>query len=166
MTPTQERTTQMPKIITCLWFDGEAEQAAAFYTGIFPNSEVSTVTHFGPDMPGPDGSVATVSFTLDGREFLGLNGGPLFHFSEAISFPIHCADQAEVDYYWERLTDGGEESDCGWLKDRFGLSWQVVPQVFVDLMQGGNPEAARRATYAMLGMKKFDVAEIKRAAAG
>ncbi|MDX6222785.1 MAG: hypothetical protein QOD91_1839 [Frankiales bacterium] len=157
----------MPEIITCLWFDGVAEQAAAFYSGIFPNSEVSTVTRFGPDMPGPEGSVATVSFTLDGREFLGLNGGPMFRFDEAISFPVICADQAEIDYYWTSLTaGGGEEGPCGWLKDKFGLSWQIVPQVFVDLQQGEDQAAAMRATYAMLGMKKLDVAAIDRAAAG
>lgn len=156
----------MPKILTCLWFDDQAEQAAAFYTGVFPNSEIRTMTRYGPDMPGPDGSVSTVSFTLDGVEFLGLNGGPLFHFDEAISFPVVCADQAEVDYYWSKLTDGGEESFCGWLKDRFGLSWQIVPQAFIDLVEGDDAEAALRATYAMLQMRKFDVAAIERAAAG
>jgi predicted 3-demethylubiquinone-9 3-methyltransferase (glyoxalase superfamily) len=157
----------MPKILTCLWFDDQAEQAAAFYTGVFPNSEIATVTRYGPDMPGPDGGVATVSFSLDGTEFLGLNGGPLFHFDEAISFPVICADQAEVDHYWTRLTaDGGEEGPCGWLKDKFGLSWQIVPQVFVDLQEGADQAAALRATYAMLGMKKLDVAALEKAAAG
>jgi predicted 3-demethylubiquinone-9 3-methyltransferase (glyoxalase superfamily) len=118
-------------------------------------------------MPGPDGGVATVSFSLDGTEFLGLNGGPLFHFDEAISFPVICADQAEVDHYWTRLSaDGGEEGPCGWLKDKFGLSWQIVPQVFVDLQEGADQAAALRATYAMLGMKKLDVAALEKAAAG
>jgi predicted 3-demethylubiquinone-9 3-methyltransferase (glyoxalase superfamily) len=157
----------MPKIITCLWFDDQAEQAAAFYTGVFPRSEVTALTRYGPDMPGPDGAVATVSFHLDGHEFLALNGGPLFHFDEAISFPVLCQDQAEVDYYWDKLVeDGGQESACGWLKDRYGLSWQVLPQLFVDVQQGDDREAALRATYAMLGMKKFDVAAIERAVAG
>jgi predicted 3-demethylubiquinone-9 3-methyltransferase (glyoxalase superfamily) len=156
----------MPQILTCLWFDDQAEQAAAFYTGIFPNSTITTVTRYGPDMPGPEGGVATVSFFLDGREFLGLNGGPVFHFDEAISFPIICADQDEVDYYWDRLSAGGQEGDCGWLKDRFGLSWQVIPQVFIDLQAGPDLEAAQRATYAMLSMHKFDVEAIEKAAAG
>jgi predicted 3-demethylubiquinone-9 3-methyltransferase (glyoxalase superfamily) len=156
----------MPRITPCLWFDDKAVQAAEFYTGIFPNSEILALTHYGKDMPGPEGGVSTVSFTLDGMEFLGLNGGPLFTFDEAVSFPILCADQAEVDYYWSRLGDGGEEGPCGWVKDRFGLSWQVVPQLFVDLQKGEDKAAAERATYAMLAMKKLDVAEIARAAAG
>ena len=156
----------MPKIMTCLWFDDQAEQAADFYTGIFPRSHVTGVTRYGPDMPGPEGQVATVTFSLDGREFLGLNGGPLFHPNEAISFPVLCQDQDEVDYYWTRLADGGEESSCGWLKDRYGISWQVVPQLFIDLQLGEDQAAATRATHAMLAMKKFDVAAIERAAAG
>jgi predicted 3-demethylubiquinone-9 3-methyltransferase (glyoxalase superfamily) len=157
----------MPKIMTCLWFDDQAEQAATFYTSIFPHSWVGDVMRYGPDMPGPDGAVATVTFTLDGHEFLGLNGGPLFRFSEAISFPVLCADQTEVDYYWDTLIgDGGEPSACGWLKDKFGLSWQIVPQMLVDLQTGADQEAARRATYAMLGMKRLDIAELERAAAG
>lgn len=157
----------MPEILTCLWFDDQAEEAAAFYTTLFPNSAIETVTRYGADMPGPEGQVATVSFTLDGRPFLGLNGGPLFTFSEAISFPILCADQAEVDHYWDALTsDGGEESSCGWCKDKFGLSWQVIPRRFIELQTGDDPAAAERATHAMLAMKKFDVAAIERAAAG
>jgi predicted 3-demethylubiquinone-9 3-methyltransferase (glyoxalase superfamily) len=157
----------MPKIMTCLWFDDQAEQAAAFYTSVFPNSTIKSVMRYGPDMPGPDGSVATVEFSLDGHDFLGLNGGPIFHFSEAISFPVLCADQTEVDYYWNTLVEGGgEESECGWLKDKFGLSWQIVPQMLVDLQTGPDQEAGRRATYAMLGMKKLDIAELEKAAAG
>jgi predicted 3-demethylubiquinone-9 3-methyltransferase (glyoxalase superfamily) len=157
----------MPKMMTCLWFDDQAEQAAEFYTSVFPHSSITGVFRYGPDMPGPDGSVATVTFTLDGHEFLGLNGGPLFRFSEAISFPVLCADQAEVDHYWDTLTaDGGEESACGWLKDKFGLSWQIVPQMLVDLQTSGDREASIRATHAMLGMKRLDIAELARAAAG
>jgi predicted 3-demethylubiquinone-9 3-methyltransferase (glyoxalase superfamily) len=156
----------MPNIVTCLWFDGQAEQAAELYTKIFPNSEIDSVSRFGPDTPGPEGEVMTVEFSLDGRPFLGLNGGPQFSFTEAVSFQIFVGDQTEVDYYWDALTDGGEESNCGWLKDRFGLSWQVIPTVFTDVMQHGDPAARERVMQAMLKMHRFDVAEIKRAAAG
>ena len=156
----------MQKIVPNLWFDTEAEQAAGFYVSVFENSRIVTVTPYTEAGPREAGTVMTVEFELDGERFVGINGGPEFTFSEAVSFQINCETQDEVDYFWEKLSEGGEEGPCGWLKDRFGLSWQVIPQVFVDLMQGGNPEAARRATYAMLGMKKFDVAEIKRAAAG
>ena len=119
----------MPKQIPCLWFDGQAEQAAQHYTSIFPNSSIGDITRYGPDMPPPmkEGDVMTVDFTLDGQEYTGLNGGPQFPFTEAISFQIMCKDQEEADHYWTRLTEGGEESQCGWLKDKFGVSWQVVP---------------------------------------
>jgi predicted 3-demethylubiquinone-9 3-methyltransferase (glyoxalase superfamily) len=156
----------MPKIMASLWFDGQAEEAAAFYTSVFPHSAITAVTRYGPDMPGADGTVATVAFTLEGLDFLAINGGPEFTFDEAVSFPVICADQAEVDYYWSRLGDGGEESVCGWLKDRFGLSWQIIPQMFIDVVSGDDAEAAQRATHAMLGMKKLVVADLERAAAG
>ena len=154
----------MPKTVPCLWFDGQAEQAAAHYTAIFPNSEVHGVTYYGPDTPGPEGSVMTVSFSLDGQRFIALNGGPQFTFSEAISFQILCANQDEVDYYWDRLSEGGEQGQCGWLKDRFGVSWQVEPTVLVDLIDDADPGRAQRAVRAMLGMSKIDIAELLRAA--
>ncbi|HET9254333.1 MAG TPA: VOC family protein [Pseudonocardiaceae bacterium] len=154
----------MPKTVPCLWFDGQAEQAAAHYTAIFPNSEVHGVTRYGPDSPGPEGTVMTVSFSLDGQRFLGLNGGPQFTFSEAISFQILCEDQDEVDYYWERLSEGGEQGPCGWLKDKFGLSWQVEPIVLFELVDDPDPGRAQRALQAMMTMKKIDIAELLRAA--
>ena len=154
----------MPRTVPCLWFDGRAEEAAEHYTSIFPRSEITEVTRYGPGMPSPEGSALTVSFTLDGREYVGLNGGPQFPFTEAVSFQIFCADQEEADHYWTRLTDGGEESQCGWLKDRFGVSWQVVPQELTALLGDPDPGRAQRATQAMLGMRRIDVAEVRRAA--
>ena len=156
----------MPKQIPCLWFDGQAEEAAAHYTSIFPSSSIGEITRYGPGMPMPEGTAMTVSFTLDGREYVGLNGGPQFPFTEAISFQIMCADQEEADHYWTRLTEGGEESMCGWLKDKFGVSWQVVPTELLALLKDPDPERARRATEAMLQMRRIDVAEIRRAADG
>ncbi|MGY1813184.1 VOC family protein [Blastococcus sp. SYSU D00820] len=156
----------MPKQIPCLWFTDQAEQAAVHYTSVFPNSSIGAVTRYGPDMPLPEGTVMTVAFTLDGQEYTALNGGPEFTFSEAISFQIMCADQDEVDHYWSRLTDGGEESQCGWLKDRFGVSWQVIPEELYTLLGDPDPERAMRATQAMLGMRRIDLAEIRRAADG
>jgi predicted 3-demethylubiquinone-9 3-methyltransferase (glyoxalase superfamily) len=154
----------MPKTVPCLWFDGQAEQAAEHYTAIFPNSSVGEVTRYGPGSPAPEGSVMTVSFSLDGQQFVGLNGGPQFTFSEAISFQIFCADQDEVDHYWERLSEGGQHSQCGWLKDRFGLSWQVVPTVLFELLKDPDPGRAQRAMETMLGMSKIEIAELQRAA--
>jgi predicted 3-demethylubiquinone-9 3-methyltransferase (glyoxalase superfamily) len=156
----------MPKQIPCLWFDGAAEEAAAHYASIFPNSSIGDVTRYGPGTPMPEGSVMTVSFTLDGQEYLGLNGGPQFPFSEAISFQIMCADQEEADHYWTRLTEGGEESMCGWLKDKFGVSWQVVPTELMTLIQDSDPGRAQRATEAMMQMHRIDIAQIRRAADG
>ena len=156
----------MPKQIPCLWMDGTAEQAARHYTSIFPNSSIGDITRYGPDMPPPmaEGDVLTVSFTLDGQEYVGLNGGPQFPFTEAISFQIMCRDQEEADHYWNRLTEGGEESMCGWLKDKFGVSWQVVPTGLMSLLRDPDPNRARRATEAMLSMRRIDLAEIERAA--
>ncbi len=154
----------MPKTVPCLWFDGQAEQAAAHYTTVFPHSKILGMTRYGPDMPGPEGSVLTVTFSLDGQQFVGLNGGPQFTFSEAISFQILCADQDEVDHYWERLSDGGEEGPCGWLKDRFGVSWQVVPTALLDLIDDPDPGRAQRATQAIMGMNKIEIDELRRAA--
>jgi len=154
----------MPKTVPCLWFDGQAEQAAAHYTAIFPHSEVLAVTRYGPGTPGPEGGVMTVSFSLDGQEYLGLNGGPQFPFTEAISFQILCADQDEVDHYWDRLSEGGQEGPCGWLKDRFGVSWQVEPVAWRELASDPDPGRAQRAMQAVLGMGKIDIAEVLRAA--
>ncbi len=154
----------MPKTVACLWFDGQAEQAAAHYTAIFPNSEVVGVSRYGPGNHGLEGSAMVVNFSLDGQPYVALNGGPQFTFSEAISFQIPCADQDEVDYYWERLSDGGQEGQCGWLKDRFGVSWQVIPNGLGELLGDPDPGRAQRATQAMLAMSKIDLAEMRRAA--
>jgi predicted 3-demethylubiquinone-9 3-methyltransferase (glyoxalase superfamily) len=156
----------VPKQIPCLWFDEQAEAAAEHYVSIFPNSRITEVTRYGPDTPGPEGKVLTVSFNLDGTEYVGLNGGPQFPFTEAISFQIFCADQKETDHYWDRLTEGGQESQCGWLKDKFGVSWQVVPTALMAAIGDPDPERAHRAMQAMLKMQKIDIAEIQRAADG
>jgi predicted 3-demethylubiquinone-9 3-methyltransferase (glyoxalase superfamily) len=154
------------KIIPNLWFDTEAEEAAAFYTSVFKNSRIVFVSHYTEAGPGEAGTVMTVEFELDGQRFVGINGGPHFKFDEAVSFQIDCADQDEVDYYWERLSDGGSEGQCGWLKDSFGLSWQVVPTGMQELFTDPDPERAQRAMQAMLGMTKIDVAELRAAADG
>jgi predicted 3-demethylubiquinone-9 3-methyltransferase (glyoxalase superfamily) len=151
----------------CLWFDGLAEEAAAFYVTLLPNSRVDSVRRSPADTPsGPAGMVLTVDFTLDGQRFQCLNGGPHFRFNEAVSFVIECADQAEVDRLWTALgADGGRPGPCGWIKDRFGLSWQVVPRRLIELMGDADPERARRATEAMLQMSKIEIDELERAAA-
>lgn len=151
-------------IVPNLWFDTEAEEAASFYTTIFPNSKILTVARYTDAGPGPAGTVMTVEFELNGNRFVGINGGPQFHFSEAVSFQITCDDQQEVDYYWDRLTDGGQESQCGWLKDRYGLSWQVVPTGMEDVFADPDPARAHRAMQAMLGMRKIDIDELRHAA--
>ncbi len=157
----------MPKITPWLWFDTEAEDAAKLYTSIFKNSRITDVSRYGSGGPRPEGTVMTVSFELDGREFVGLNGGPEFTFDEAISFMVECASQAEVDDYWDKLTaDGGEESQCGWLKDRFGVSWQIVPTRLNELLGDPEPDRAQRAMRAMLQMRKIDIAALERAADG
>jgi predicted 3-demethylubiquinone-9 3-methyltransferase (glyoxalase superfamily) len=154
----------MPHITPNLWFDTEGEAAAEFYVSVFPNSKITNVTHFGEAGPREAGMVLTVDFVLDGQDFTAINGGPEFTFDEAISFLINCADQEEVDYYWERLTDGGEESQCGWLKDKFGVSWQVVPVGMEEMMNDPDPQRGQRAMKAMLGMQKIDLAAIRAAA--
>ena len=156
----------MIRLFPCLWFDGNAEEAAEFYVSVFPNSKVTTITRYGEVGPGEAGAVMTVSFELDGHPFTIINGGPQFSFDEAVSFEISCADQAEVDYYWEKLTDGGEESQCGWLKDRYGLSWQVVPAGWEALLTGPDQARVERAMQAMLGMTKLDIAALEAAADG
>jgi len=154
------------KIIPNLWFDTEAEEAAAFYLSVFPNSRIRKVSHYGDGGPRPAGMVMTVEFELDGQRFVGINGGPEFTFDEAVSFQISCEDQDEVDHYWDRLSDGGEEGPCGWLKDRFGLSWQVVPTAFEELLADPDPARAQRATQAMFSMTKLDIAALRSAADG
>jgi predicted 3-demethylubiquinone-9 3-methyltransferase (glyoxalase superfamily) len=149
-----------------LWFDTQAEEAAAFYLSVFPNSRILTVTHYTEAGPREAGMVLTVEFELNGQRFVGINGGPNFTFDEAISFEIDCETQEELDYYWEALTDGGEESQCGWLKDRFGVSWQVVPTGMAELFADSDPERARRAMEAMLKMRKLDLAALQAAADG
>jgi predicted 3-demethylubiquinone-9 3-methyltransferase (glyoxalase superfamily) len=155
----------MPGITPCLWFDGRAKEAAEFYTGIFPNSRIDRVDRSAADNPSvKEGEVLTVSFTLDGRPFMGLDGGPDFQFNEAISFSIDCADQVEVDRYWELLTaDGGAPGPCGWLKDRFGVSWQVVPRQLNEMLNSSDRDGARRAMDAMLQMGKIDVEQLRAA---
>ncbi len=154
------------KITPNLWFDTEAEDAARFYTSVFPNSRIVSVTHYTDAGPREAGMVMTVEFELDGQRFVAINGGDDFKFDEAVSFEISCADQAEIDFYWEKLTDGGEESQCGWCKDRYGLSWQVVPSGMEELFADPDQSRAERAMKAMLGMRKLDIAALRRAADG
>jgi predicted 3-demethylubiquinone-9 3-methyltransferase (glyoxalase superfamily) len=153
-------------LVTCLWFDTQAEEAATFYTGIFKDAKLGTVHRHTEAGPGPAGSVLLVEFELNGQKFSALNGGPQFTFNEAVSIVVPCADQAEVDYYWDRLTDGGQESVCGWLKDRYGLSWQIVPTVFFDMIKDPDAATAARVMQAMLGMTKLDIAALQKAYAG
>lgn len=164
--------TIQARISPCLWFDSEAEAAAEFYTGIVPNAYVGRITRYGREgheVHGrPAGSVMTVEFVLDGVPFTALNGGPLFTFNEAISFQVICSTQEEIDHFWDRLTAGGDRSaqQCGWLRDRFGLSWQIVPEQMPALLAGPDSAGSQRAMRAMLGMKKIDIAEIRRAYEG
>ncbi|KFG01195.1 VOC family protein [Streptomyces europaeiscabiei] len=151
---------------TCLWFDGQAEEAAAHYVSIFKNSRIGRVTHYGEGAPQPAGSVLTVDFVANGQRFVALNGGPQFKFTEAVSFQILCADQDEIDYYWNSLTEGGEPGPCGWLKDRFGVSWQVVPTALIEMINDSDPQKASRAVAAMMSMGKFDLAALEKAYAG
>jgi len=155
----------MSKVTPFLWFDNNAEEAVNFYTSVFKNSKIGTVHRYGDTGPGPKGTVMTASFTIDGLEFTALNGGPVFKFNESISFVVHCKDQAEVDYYWEKLTsNGGQEVECGWLKDKFGLSWQIVPDALFELLGDKDPVKSQKVMKAMLQMKKIDVAKLKQAA--
>jgi predicted 3-demethylubiquinone-9 3-methyltransferase (glyoxalase superfamily) len=146
-----------PKITPYLWFDNQAEEAANFYVGVFPNSHIVKVVRYGAAGPGPPGSVMTVEFVLDGRPFVALNGGPHFKFTEAISFVVNCQSQEEVDHYWEKLSADGAEVQCGWLKDKFGLSWQIVPTVLPELLSNHDREKSQRVMKAMLAMKKLDI---------
>jgi predicted 3-demethylubiquinone-9 3-methyltransferase (glyoxalase superfamily) len=154
----------MTRITPCLWFDTEGEEAAAFYVSLFKNSRITDVSRYGEAGPRPAGTVMVVSFELDGQPFTALNGGPEFTFDEAISFQIDCSSQDEVDRYWEGLTAGGEEGPCGWLKDRYGVSWQVVPSELITLLQDADAGRSQRAMAAMMTMKKIDIAAVRAAA--
>jgi predicted 3-demethylubiquinone-9 3-methyltransferase (glyoxalase superfamily) len=160
-----DKEDDMPTLKPCLWFDTQGEEAATFYTAIFPNSRIVEISRYGPGGPRPEGTVMTVNFELDGKPFLALNGGPQYSFSEAISYTVDCDDQQEVDYYWEKLSDGGEEGPCGWLKDRFGLSWQVVPKRLPELLTQTDAETSQRVMAAMMQMGKIEIAELEEAAA-
>ena len=152
------------KLVTCLWFDTQGEDAAKFYTSVFPNSKLGKISRYGSAGPRDEGTVMTVAFELMGQEFVALNGGPEFTFNEAISLQIDCQSQEEVDYYWEGLSAGGEEGPCGWLKDRYGVSWQVVPRALTTLIQDPDPGRSQRAMAAMLTMRKIDIAAVQAAA--
>jgi predicted 3-demethylubiquinone-9 3-methyltransferase (glyoxalase superfamily) len=154
------------KITTFLWFDNNAEQAMEFYTAIFKHSKILSISRYGEAGPGPKGTVMVGAFELEGQRFLALNGGPRFKFTEAISLVIDCETQEEIDYFWARLGAGGQTQACGWLKDKFGLSWQVVPSVLGELMQDKDPQKSKRVMEAMLQMVKFDIARLKAAHAG
>jgi predicted 3-demethylubiquinone-9 3-methyltransferase (glyoxalase superfamily) len=157
------------KITPCLWFDAQAEEAARFYTSIFKNSKIVSMTRYseaGHEVHGrPAGTVMTVAFDLDGHAFTALNGGPLFKFNEAISFQVSCKTQEELDYYWEKLSEGGDEKaqQCGWLKDKYGVSWQVIPTVLLEMINDADPEKSQRVMKAMLQMKKIDIEKLRRA---
>jgi predicted 3-demethylubiquinone-9 3-methyltransferase (glyoxalase superfamily) len=155
----------MQKITPCLWFDIEGEEAARFYTSVFPNSRILDIARYGAAGPPTEGTVMTVSFELDGQKFVALNGGPDFTFSEAISFQVDCKTQEEVDAFWSTLSEGGEEGPCGWLKDRFGVSWQIVPTALPELLADPDPEKSQRVMEAMLQMKKIEIDALERAAA-
>jgi predicted 3-demethylubiquinone-9 3-methyltransferase (glyoxalase superfamily) len=162
----------LQKITPCLWFDQQAEQAARFYTSIFKNSRIGNISYYGEagrEVHGmPAGTVLTVDFELEGQSFTALNGGPIFKFNEAISFQIHCETQQELDYYWEKLTEGGDKNaqQCGWLKDKYGASWQVVPAVLPKLLMDSDPKKSQRTMQALLQMKKLDIEKLKQAHAG
>ena len=153
----------MQKITPFLWFDGKAEEAMRFYVSIFKNSKVGSITRYGDAGPGPKGTVMVVTFQLDGQEFIALNGGPQFTFSPAISLVVNCDTQGEVDAFWEKLSGGGEKLQCGWLKDKYGLSWQIVPTVLGEMMQDKDEEKSQRVMKAMLQMNKIDIARLKQA---
>jgi predicted 3-demethylubiquinone-9 3-methyltransferase (glyoxalase superfamily) len=154
----------MQKITPFLWFDNQAEDAAKFYTSIFKNSKISAITRYGEAGPGPKGTAMTVQFQLEGLDFIALNGGPVFKFTEAISMSVDCQSQDEVDSLWENLSEGGQKSRCGWLKDKFGLSWQIVPRILPQLLQESDAETSKRVMQAMMQMDKIDIQRLKQAA--
>lgn len=153
----------MRKITPFLWFDEQAEEAAKFYTSIFKNSKIKSVTKYGDEVPGPKGKVMVVEFEIEGQNFTALNGGPQFKFTEAVSFVVDCKNQEEVDEFWEKLSEGGEKSRCGWLKDKYGLSWQIVPTILNELMADKDPEKSKRVMNALLQMDKIDIKKLKAA---
>lgn len=154
----------MQKITPFLWFDDQAEEAVNFYISIFKNSKITGITHYSEEVPGPKGKVMALTFELEGQEFMALNGGPgVFTFSGAISFFVKCKTQKEVDYFWEKLSEGGEKQKCGWLKDKYGVTWQVVPTVLGEMLNDSDPEKVRRVTEAMLQMTKIEIGELKKA---
>ena len=153
----------MQKITPFLWFDHQAEEAANFYTSIFKNSKILNISRYGEGGPGPEGTVMTVTFQLNGQEFTALNGGPIFKFTEAISFFVHCETQEEVDELWKKLTDGGEEEQCGWLKDKYGVSWQIIPTALMEMLQDKDPEKSKRVTKAMLQMRRINIKALRQA---
>jgi predicted 3-demethylubiquinone-9 3-methyltransferase (glyoxalase superfamily) len=155
--------SRIQKITPFLWFDHQAEEAAGFYTSVFPNSKIEAVTRYSDAGPGPKGSVMTVAFELDGQKFAALNGGPHFKFTEAVSFVVNCETQQEVDEFWEKLSAGGQEVQCGWLKDKFGLSWQIVPTVMVEMITDTDGARSQRVVQAMMQMKKLDIARLQEA---
>jgi predicted 3-demethylubiquinone-9 3-methyltransferase (glyoxalase superfamily) len=159
------REDEMHDITPCLWFDTEGEEAAQFYTSVFPNSKIVDIARYGSAGPRSEGTVMTVSFELDGTKFVALNGGPDFTFNEAISFQVFCKDQEEVDAFWDKLSEGGEEGPCGWLKDRYGVSWQIIPTALPELLGDPDPERSQRVMQAMLSMKKIEIGDLERAAA-
>jgi predicted 3-demethylubiquinone-9 3-methyltransferase (glyoxalase superfamily) len=171
--PTQTSTAQSSsertalrtqKITTFLWFDNNAEEAVNFYVSVFKNSKVLSTTRYGEIGPGPKGTIMTINFQLDGQQFNALNGGPQFKFTEAVSLVVHCQTQEEVDYFWEKLSEGGQKVECGWLKDKFGLFWQIVPDVLLELLEDSDEQKVQRVMKAMMQMKKLDIQGIKQAA--
>ncbi len=154
----------MQKITPCLWFDNQAEEAANFYVSIFKNSKIGTITRYGEAGPGKKGSVMVATFQLEGQDFIALNGGPQFKFTEAVSFSVDCKNQDEVDEFWKKLSEGGQESQCGWLKDKYGLSWQIIPTALPELLKDKDPEKSKKVMKAMFQMKKIDLIILKQAA--
>jgi predicted 3-demethylubiquinone-9 3-methyltransferase (glyoxalase superfamily) len=164
-TSKDERTRPIQqKISAFLWFNDNAEEAVNFYVSVFKNSSVLKTVHYGDEGPGPKGTVMTIDFQLDGQEFTALNGGPQFKFTEAISLVVHCKTQEEVDYFWEKLSEGGEKIECGWVKDKFGLAWQIVPDVLLEMLTDDDPQKSQRVMKALMQMKKLDIAGLKQAA--
>src|SRR5262245_58100803 len=162
-----ERTgPRTQKISTFLWFDNNAEEAVNFYLTVFKNSKIRGISKYGATGPGPDGSVMTIDFELDGQELTALNGGPTFKFTEAISLVVHCDTQEEIDYYWEKLSEGGQKVECGWLKDKYGLAWQIVPNFLLDFLTQGDGAKTDRVMRAVMSMKKLDIEDLKKAAEG
>jgi len=162
-----DRTAPTPqKITTFLWFNDNAEEAANFYVSVFKNSRIITAVPHLEGVPGPSASVLTIDFELDGQRFTGLNGGPQFKFTEAISLVVNCQNQEEVDYFWKKLSEGGQEVECGWVKDKFGLSWQIVPEILWEFLQSGDKQKSQRVMQAVMTMKKLDIEGLKKAAAG